>query len=169
MLRHHDGRGIPTMLTKLALEHFGLTEPEQLVSFVYGQENVRSALGEASRLVFAAAKEGDRAAAAIVEEAVAQLIRLALTAKKRLFPPERLPFPGIIPLVLSGGLFADNGFAERFLWHEDLLAGGLDPRRLNVPPAAGGLFAGIKAGRYSDNGQGQAADSRHGKREGRSS
>ncbi|UUZ85237.1 hypothetical protein LJK88_17690 [Paenibacillus sp. P26] len=61
VLRHHDGRGIPTMLTKLALEHFGLTEPEQLVSFVYGQENVRSALGEASRLVFAAAKEGDRA------------------------------------------------------------------------------------------------------------
>ncbi|UUZ85238.1 hypothetical protein LJK88_17695 [Paenibacillus sp. P26] len=104
-----------------------------------------------------------------MEEAVAQLIRLALTAKKRLFPPERLPFPGIIPLVLSGGLFADNGFAERFLWHEDLLAGGLDPRRLNVPPAAGAYLLALRQAGIPITDKVKRADSRHGKREGRSS
>ncbi|WP_248925768.1 N-acetylglucosamine kinase [Paenibacillus hamazuiensis] len=143
VMRQFDGRGEETALTALALEHFGLERPEQLITYIYAQPNVRASIADASKLVLAAAKQGDAVAERIVSEAIRQLLELAQTVRARLLdggPAEDRR----LPLVLSGGVFADEWFAARLQAAADLAAAGFELRQLRIPPVAGCYILALK-------------------------
>lgn len=152
VLREHDGRGKPTVLTKLVLERWSLSHPEQLINTIYGQENVRTAIADGSKLVLQAASEGDTLADLMVESAMNELSELVRTAWISMggelsgMPSEGgSPAAGeTVPLVLSGGLFSDPSFERRFRETPLLRTGAFDIRLLQQPPVVGAYLLALQ-------------------------
>lgn len=145
VMKQHDGRGARTELTELVLNHWSLTDPDRIITYAYGQPNVRTAIAEVSKLVVAAAKSGDTVALAIIEEAIAELAELALTVNRRLI---NMQPPGAeslsLPLVLSGGVFSDDWFMNLLGQQDGIRASGLRLSRLLIPPVAGCYILALK-------------------------
>lgn len=147
VMRAYDGRGEPTRLTALALAHWGLTEPGQLINAVYEQPNVRSAIADSSRLVVQAAAEGDPVAERLLTDAALALAELARTAaaemaKQAATPADDAPEP--MPLVLSGGLFSDAAFERRFRRLPAVASGLFEAMRLERPPVVGAYVLALQ-------------------------
>ncbi|WP_239631292.1 BadF/BadG/BcrA/BcrD ATPase family protein [Paenibacillus sp. H1-7] len=144
VMKQHDGRGKRTVLTERVLEHWSLPDPNRIITHVYGQPNVRTAIAEVSKLTVLAAQEGDEVADAIVTSAVEELAVLAASAAAGLVERQ----PGLqaaeMPLVLSGGLFQDNWFMNRLAGHELIRSNGFHVNRLTVPPVTGCYLLALK-------------------------
>ncbi|MEX1182368.1 MAG: BadF/BadG/BcrA/BcrD ATPase family protein [Gemmatimonadota bacterium] len=95
--RASDGRAPPTCLTDALLAHTGVAEPPALIAWAAAAG--KAAVAALSSVVLACAAEGDPAAAAIRDEAVRQLVELAVCAARRV----RLDTPRV---ALAGGLLA---------------------------------------------------------------
>lgn len=109
VLKQFDGRGSETQLTELIMDELRVSDPSVIVTEVYGKDDVRSGIAGLSRVVFQAAKQGDLIARGIVEGAIEQLILLVDTAKKRTTQQSES-----LPIVVSGGLFQDDLFRNKF-------------------------------------------------------
>ncbi|MFS0556637.1 N-acetylglucosamine kinase [Brevibacillus sp. 179-C9.3 HS] len=96
VLREYDGRGEPTVLTRLFLEHYGVGRPDELISLIYGGSNPRMELAKTSQLVEQAATLGDQVANGLIAQAVEDLLELADACLKKIQEP--------LPVVLAGGL-----------------------------------------------------------------
>jgi N-acetylglucosamine kinase-like BadF-type ATPase len=97
VLRAHDGRGRPTVLTGALLRETGLPDAPDLVRWADAADKARiAALAPA---VLAAADRGDAAAGRLVEEAAAALAELALALHRTLGPWDTAP-----AVALAGGL-----------------------------------------------------------------
>ncbi|MCS7463738.1 N-acetylglucosamine kinase [Paenibacillus doosanensis] len=144
VMRQHDGRGGRTRLTDDVLKRWSLADPNRIITYVYSQPNVRTAIAELARLTLAAAWEGDEAAGQIVARGIDELAELAVTVRSRLAALQPDRDLSELPLVLSGGLFADDGFMNALTEHELVRASGLKPRRLSVPPVAGCYVLALK-------------------------
>ncbi|NHN30269.1 N-acetylglucosamine kinase [Paenibacillus agricola] len=150
VLKQHDGRGAQTSLTGYILENLSLQNPNQLITYVYGQTNMRMAIADLSRIVVQAAKEGDSVALAIIEMAVQELAQLALTVQTRLMESHNHdglhnhePMPDL-PLLLSGGLFSDTWFQACFEAQACIQTSGLQVSKLDAPPVAGCYVLALK-------------------------
>lgn len=100
--RASDGRGPDTALAEAVLRHWDLPSADGIIGVVY-PETDKARVAALSRLVLAAAREGDAVARAILAEAADELA-LAMGAVAR-----RLEFPGgRVPLALAGGLFVNE-------------------------------------------------------------
>jgi glucosamine kinase len=96
--RAADGRGQPTLLLNLIMNHWSLPKAEDMIAQVYKDED-KAQIARLSSLVFIAAHAGDEAARQIVQHAAQELALAALTVGRALnFPDERMP------LALGGGL-----------------------------------------------------------------
>jgi N-acetylmuramic acid 6-phosphate (MurNAc-6-P) etherase/N-acetylglucosamine kinase-like BadF-type ATPase len=91
----------PTAMTPLVLRHFGLTRPEQLKDFVYGDTKVpKPEIAGVAPIVFACAADGDPIAAAIIAQAVEEMARSIQATREALTLQETG-----CALGLRGGLF----------------------------------------------------------------
>ncbi|MFM1651540.1 N-acetylglucosamine kinase [Brevibacillus sp. B_LB10_24] len=134
-LRHYDGRGPKTLLTELLLRHYGASDPSQLIHLVYSAENQRKQISELSRVLLAAAEQGDETACRLVEQAAEALVELASTCLAKLAEP--------LPVVLAGGLLASGNPLQRQVKARlSTMAAVVSP---SVPPVAGALVLALKS------------------------
>ncbi|TXK83740.1 N-acetylglucosamine kinase [Paenibacillus sp. N3.4] len=151
VMRAYDGRGKPTALTELVLSHWSLQHPGQLINMIYGQENVRTAIADGSKLVMYAAADGDPIAVNLVEEAIRELEDLVYTVvtsmgiEEAVDSSERGQFAGnAIPLVITGGLFSDKAFEQRFMQTRAIQSGMFNVCLLERPPVIGAYLLALQ-------------------------
>jgi N-acetylglucosamine kinase-like BadF-type ATPase len=97
VMQAHDGRGAPTMLTRLILAARGLTAPPGLVQNLYAAPLPRVEIASLARLVEQAAEQGDPTALEILHIAAQELVQL-VDAVARAMGEKTLP------LALTGGV-----------------------------------------------------------------
>lgn len=108
VLRAADGRAPATLLTERLLAACGLTQPEELVEYVYGRAD-RATLAALAPVVLECASR-DAVAHRLVQDGAAELAAIAATAAAR------VALPSAVPLALAGGLFlASRMYRDRFL------------------------------------------------------
>lgn len=83
-MRSDDGLEAPTILTALALDHFGVGDLQALAASVYRDEITRDLLAMFAPIVQQAAADGDAAARKITTKAGEFLAQLAATLTRRL-------------------------------------------------------------------------------------
>ncbi|OYP36736.1 N-acetylglucosamine kinase [Rhodopirellula sp. MGV] len=100
--RAADGRGEATVLVESFCEHFGVTEPLELIEKIYGPEGTRKAIAALSRRVVNAAEDGDPVSIRIVDHAVSELANHVATLN------ERLDLPAGATLAMTGGILVNE-------------------------------------------------------------
>jgi len=104
VMRELDGRGDKTLLTKKALEHYGVTSVEELIQKVYYDA---ADVAGFSRRVLEAITERDHVANRIAVDNVNELVNLAAVLVKKQ-PPKRK-----LPVALMGSLLeTENPYAK---------------------------------------------------------
>ncbi|KAL2643801.1 hypothetical protein R1flu_011388 [Riccia fluitans] len=102
VLRAHDGRGPPTILTAAILEKLKLSSPEEIIGWVYA-DTAWSRVASLVPAVKACAKEGDQVAIGILEHAAEELasnVKAVVRTLKLSGQGGSKPFP----LVMVGGV-----------------------------------------------------------------
>ncbi len=113
--KHLDGRGEPTILTRLAAKRFGLSNPETIISKVY-QDHFD--LASLAPLVLAAAENEDRVSKRILDDACIELLDHVRVLIKKLSGPRELSRRKRVKLVWLGGIFmtsTPNGSGSNYL------------------------------------------------------
>ncbi len=101
-MRAVDGRGPQTILLERILQYWNISQADQIITQVYGEED-KARIASLSALVLLSARAGDQVAATIVQHAAREL---ALTVHAVC---QSLEFPGKeIPLALGGGLLINE-------------------------------------------------------------
>ena len=87
-----DGRGANTILLNLFLNHFEITESQELIPILYSDSIDRRDIAQLSKIVFDAAKQQDEVAIGILEQAGRELVRLieSVDSKLSLSNPTRI-------------------------------------------------------------------------------
>jgi N-acetylglucosamine kinase-like BadF-type ATPase len=139
-LRGEDGRGPLTALQRLVPQHFGLPSALAVVEAIYLGRIHTDRVLELPPLVFAAAEDGDRAAAEIVARQADEVVTMVTAAIRRLGLADR-----DTDVVLGGGLFRRDN--PRFL---DRIRGGITAvapaaalRQVTAPPLVGAALLGL--------------------------
>jgi N-acetylglucosamine kinase-like BadF-type ATPase len=141
-LRAGDGRGGPTVLSDLVPAHFGLPDPEAVLSAVYTGALDYGRLFELARVCLDAAAGGDAAAARATGLLADEVVAMANAIIGRL---------GVagdaVEVVLGGGVF-DSAYAA-FTAQVEAGVVALAPkarfRRLEAPPVLGAALLGLDA------------------------
>jgi N-acetylglucosamine kinase-like BadF-type ATPase len=108
-LQDFDGRGAPTLLSKKVCRALNLED----ITRVILRSPTPQEIAALSALVLDAAKQGDRVARALCEEAGQDLAKLALALLKRLRWLRR-----VVPVVCAGGVFlASDRIRQSFARH----------------------------------------------------
>jgi N-acetylglucosamine kinase-like BadF-type ATPase len=136
--RMSDGRTPRGPLYEQVYRHFGLTADLDLCAAIYGNDiGQRSHLAQLSRLVTAAAADGDPAALGLLAEAARELADMVDAVRGRL----QIPPDAVIPVSGTGGMFQPGNRLR------ELLAGQLQHRCSRyrfieplLPPAAGAVI-----------------------------
>lgn len=107
-VRAADGRGQPTMLLDLILQHWSISNPIDIISQVYVDSH-KAKIAQFSTHVFKAARDGDAIAAQIVQRAAQELASGARTVASQLSLAS-------VPLALTGGLLEhESDYREQVL------------------------------------------------------
>jgi N-acetylglucosamine kinase-like BadF-type ATPase len=143
IVRSTDGRGSPTRLTTLVLEHLQLTKVEGLVHEVYDRGLKRQSVAALGPVVERARADGDLVAAEIMNAAAAELVRAAASVI------QRLQMRGLaFRIVLAGSMFRLVPWLTESLIHR---LAEVAPRatvaRLETEPAVGALRLALRAAR----------------------
>jgi N-acetylglucosamine kinase-like BadF-type ATPase len=136
--RGKDGRGPHTRLEELIVAHFGLQEIEDVADFFIPGLGRNGSLPEVCPLVFEAAREGDRVARRILEEAGEELGLCARITACHLFRPEEA-----FPLVMGGSVLqkGDHPIMREALVSEvRKLFRHVEVHLLDCPPVLGAAF-----------------------------
>jgi N-acetylglucosamine kinase-like BadF-type ATPase len=109
-LRSRDGRGGPTVLAEVVPAHFGLDDPEAVLSAVYTGSLAYGRLFELARVCVDAAASGDEVASGAVGFLAGEVVAMVTAAARRLGVVD-----DEVEVVLGGGLFDRRhpGFADR--------------------------------------------------------
>ncbi|HUD17254.1 MAG TPA: BadF/BadG/BcrA/BcrD ATPase family protein [Acidimicrobiales bacterium] len=141
-LRSRDGRGGPTSLADLVPAHFGMTDPEAVLSAVYTGALDYGRLFELARVCLDAAAGGDDAAAGAVSLLSDEVVAMATAIIARL---------GVegdqVDVVLGGGLFG-SAYAEFAMQVEAgirVVAPQTRFYRLEARPVLGAALLGLDA------------------------
>lgn len=110
--RMSDGRSPRGSLYEQVRRHFSLQSDLDLCAAIYGKSAAqRSQFAQLSRLVIAAAKDGDRAAITLLERGARELADIVDGVRHQL----PIPAAAAIPVSCSGGMFQpENGLREPF-------------------------------------------------------
>lgn len=98
-LRAHDGRGEPTALSARVLNWFHLEEPSELVELAYVKGLKVNDVAALTGLVAQIAREGDRVACGIMDDAGKELARAAMAVARD------LGLEGEFDVAYTGGAF----------------------------------------------------------------
>lgn len=81
----YDGRSLPTGMTERVCQHFGVSCPSELPSVIYtSSTKVMREIAQLSKIVVAAAREGDTAALGILTDAALELARAVVAVIEKL-------------------------------------------------------------------------------------
>ena len=139
-LRSRDGRGGPTALVDAVPAHFGLLDPEAVLTAVYTGEIGYGRLFELARVCVQAAEEGDAIASDAVGILVEEVVAMVTATSMRLGVAD-----DEVEVVLGGGLF-DSDYS---VFGERVEAGVREAtprarfRRLEAPPVLGAALLGL--------------------------
>ncbi|HET7578135.1 MAG TPA: BadF/BadG/BcrA/BcrD ATPase family protein [Bacillales bacterium] len=139
VLKQHDGRGEPTLLTEYLLEELQLNSPEELISLVYNSDQMKEEIAALTKVVFKAAEKGDRVTKTIVDNAICELLQLVRTAS------DRSGEVGQLPLVINGGLFNDDYFRNQFVREMRSHVTDITVVCPTIPPATGVLILALQS------------------------
>ncbi len=141
VVRSTDGRGSPTRLAPLVLEHLQLTKVEGLVHEVYDRGLQRQAVTALGPVVERARAEGDLVAAEIMNAAADELVRAAASVI------ERLQMRGLaFRIVLAGSMFRlVPWLTEAVVTRLAEVAPRATAARLEIEPAVGALHLALRA------------------------
>lgn len=98
MIRGTDGREAAPPWTGEIMKRFGLEEPEDLLGRLHSKDYSPTEVAALAPLVIESAMSGYEPARGILEEGAKHLAEMAAGARSR------LDFPGVVPVVLLGGL-----------------------------------------------------------------
>jgi N-acetylglucosamine kinase-like BadF-type ATPase len=130
-----DGRGPQTVLTERLLEKLQISQPQELVRAVYGNQLDRTALAALAPVVIEAAEAGDAVASGIIDQAAQELADMAASVARQLGLTDR-PFP----LAQAGGVLTGSAMVQRQLEAKMRMLGlSLEAIRLAAEPARGAL------------------------------
>lgn len=93
-----DGRGPATSLTTRLMSQLSLTEPHQLIAFVYTPGRSKADLAGLSGIVVEEAEAGDKVAREVIAESARELAITASAAARR------LGFQVMLPVAMTGGM-----------------------------------------------------------------
>ncbi len=135
MLRWYDGRAAHSELFDALASRLQVGDAQALLGRVYGEPNIVGGIAALAPLVLDRAGAGERAATKIVQGAAHELVDLIKTLVHRAHVDKRE-----LPLVLAGGLFAENSLLT-YLVETRLLADIplLAPIKSPPPPVRGAL------------------------------
>ncbi|HEY7917888.1 MAG TPA: BadF/BadG/BcrA/BcrD ATPase family protein [Acidimicrobiales bacterium] len=141
-LRAGDGRGGPTALSDLVPAHFGLPDPEAVLSAVYTGALDYGRLFELARVCLNAAAGGDAAAAGAASLLADEVVAMANAIIGRLGAAG-----DEVEVVLGGGVFdsAHAAFTARVEAGVLAVAPKARFRRLETPPVLGAALLGLDA------------------------
>lgn len=122
-----DSRGPETTLTGLIQDRLGVTEPRDMLTVLSKQGDERSSIAALAELVPIAAEANDPVAATIVEQGVAHLAKLVVTAA------EKLSLGRSFPLALAGGVLCGSQLVREQLSRK-LADHGITPSSIEVVP-----------------------------------
>lgn len=135
VVREADRRGPRTSLTPMALKHFGVDRPQDLIHEIYYGGMKPGAIAALASAVQAAFADGDAVAAGILEVGVRELVSSATSVVERLHL-EQQPFT----FVLSGGIFrAVPWMREQLTVRLRRVARDASITHLGVEPAEGAV------------------------------
>jgi len=103
-LKEWDGRGEKTKLTEMITTEYGVSNIEGIIEKVYSEKLKSKGIGKIAPLVFKAAKEGDKIARTIVENAGRELGTLANAVMRTLNLTEN------VEIALVGSIFKQKEF-----------------------------------------------------------
>jgi N-acetylglucosamine kinase-like BadF-type ATPase len=147
VLREADRRGDKTALTPILLQHFGVSEAQELIHEVYHTNLKPAAIGALARGVAAAFAQGDQVAIGILRGAANELESSALSVARRL---EMIGTSFVF--ILGGGIFRAIPWLEQELTRRlPVSAPGVKVRLLDREPASGAVALALKeaAGGFS--------------------
>ena len=100
VVRHADGRGRVTGLTRRLLQHFGVQKASELINKVYHEELTPRSIAAVAKYVQHARDEGDPVATGILNNAAEELMTAATAVMNRLELGDKA-----FTFVLAGGMF----------------------------------------------------------------
>jgi N-acetylglucosamine kinase-like BadF-type ATPase len=126
-LKANEGRDIPSDLLARIVARLGVGDLAGLIAFIYSPATAKADIAALAETVHAAADDGDKLAAAILDEAVGDLSGLVESVLARAFPS-----PGPVPVALYGGLLLGSPglrsrLADRLAGRAELLPPGPEP------------------------------------------
>lgn len=133
-LRQEEGWGIPTKLHGALLDATGASDANDLMHRFYTVEFPRPRIAQFSRVVDAAAQDGDAVAREILHEAARQLALFVAAVRQQLFDDQET-----VAVRHIGGVFRSAFVLERFRTLLEL-AGPNEPGAPLYGPAAGALI-----------------------------
>jgi N-acetylglucosamine kinase-like BadF-type ATPase len=139
-LRSRDGRGGPTVLAQVVPAHFGLDDPEAVLSAVYTGALNYSRLFELARVCVEAAAIGDPVASDAVGFLADEVVAMVTSAAERLAVED-----DEVDVVLGGGLFDSDypGFGVRIESAVREVVPRAVFRRLEAPPVLGAALLAL--------------------------
>lgn len=139
-IRGNDGRGPETVLSRLVPQTLGYETPESVADAVHKQRLPLAALGTLPPIVFAASREGDVVAQAIVDQLADEVVAMSTALIRRLDLTHT-----DVAVVLGGGLLQsrDARLIGRIVRgvHEVAPHAGVQP--LTAPPLLGAIRAAL--------------------------
>lgn len=140
-----DGRLPPGPLLDVLREHLSLVADLDAVDVVLNRwQGSRREVAALARPVVEAARRGDVVAAAVLDEAGAELARLVTTTRRGLgFGPQET-----VPVSYSGGVFGAPEVLDAFRRHLAEAAGPVDLQAPALPPVVG---AALHAAQLADS------------------
>jgi N-acetylglucosamine kinase-like BadF-type ATPase len=141
-LRSRDGRGRPTVLAEVVPAHFGLADPETVLSEVYTGSLGYGRLFELARVCVEAAASGDRVASDAVGFLADEVVAMVTAAVGRLGLVDQE-----VEVVLGGGLFDTEypGFGARIESAIRAVVPRAVFRRLDSAPVLGAALLALDA------------------------
>ncbi len=108
-LRNLEEGKSPTPLTRELLAFYGIDRPEKLISIAYSSVNPSRLIASCARLVCELAESGEAEAAAIVDDAVNELLKLVKRAITFYGENGKKPYQ----ISLTGGILKNNLFVKK--------------------------------------------------------
>lgn len=139
--RAADGRGSPTSLVPAVLTFFGVSEPDELLSWFYGRKWTPAEVAGFAQVVMRHADAGDEVAGEILAAGARALAGLVSGARRA------LRFPGRAEVVLLGGCGRSGPPYQKLVERE--LKSACRGIRLVEPegcPLAGAAFNALRSG-----------------------
>lgn len=136
VIRSEEGRGGETALSTAVRQKLGITSLASLPAMVYQSSLGRKELASLVPAVCKTAQQGDPAATAIIDTALAELVLLVQAVEKR------MDFP-VAEVAVAGGLFANPSLGAAFT--RRLAAScGMKVVKPCFPPVFGGVIYGAR-------------------------